>query len=259
MEIFIFWFIFAVIVAVWAGNWGRSGFGFFILSVILSPILSAFILLLKGKIDGGVGKMKCPDCAEYIQEEAIVCRYCGCRFEEIEEENIESFDEESIRKIKEYSGTVPKKQEANWKHYLFIAVFTGVVISITMYFISDNRKVSGRYPKRTIAIQNVTPPVSDCVEFVSLVPAAEVAKEVGKSEYWVLGNYPINLWEKPSSAGYRGKKVGEMISGSNARLIEKRGGDYLVISQKDKSKGWVSNIQVKRVIKLNPKTFERCK
>ncbi|MCH8272410.1 MAG: hypothetical protein IIB41_04050 [Candidatus Marinimicrobia bacterium] len=98
----------------------------------------------------------------------------------------------------------------------------------------------------------------DCVEFVSLIPASEVAKEFGKSELWVLSNYQVNLWGKPPSSGYRGRKVGEMISGSNARLIEKRGNDYLVISPKDKSKGWISNIQVKSIVTLNPKTFKSC-
>ena len=102
-------------------------------------------------------------------------------------------------------------------------------------------------------------PNSECVDFVSLVPASEIAKELGKSELWVLSNYMINLWEKPPSEGYRGKKVGEMISGSNARLIEWGKEGYLVISQKDKSRGWISEIQVKKVIKLNPKTFESCK
>ena len=118
MEIFIFWFIFAIIVGVWAGNWGRSGFGYFILSVILSPILSAFILLISGKLDGGTGKKKCPDCAEHIQKEAIVCRYCGCEFEE--------------KKI----STTNKPQEANWKAGVLI-IAIALLFVVFFYFINS--------------------------------------------------------------------------------------------------------------------------
>ena len=49
MELFLFWLIFAIIVGVWAGSWGRSGFGFFILAVILSPVVTGIILLIAGK------------------------------------------------------------------------------------------------------------------------------------------------------------------------------------------------------------------
>lgn len=115
MEIFIFWFIFAIIVAVWAGNWGRSGFGYFLLSVILSPLLSAIILLVSGKKDGGVDMVKCPDCAEYIKVEAIKCRYCGRKFK------------------KEDSITVPENQEANWKAGVIIIVI-GLLFGIFFYY-----------------------------------------------------------------------------------------------------------------------------
>ena len=118
MEIFIFWFIFAIIVGVWAGNWGRSGFGYFMLSIILSPILSAFILLISCKLDGGTGKKKCPDCAEHIQREAIVCRYCGCEFEE-------------EKKI----STTNKPQEANWKAGVIIIA---IALLLVVFFVFIN-------------------------------------------------------------------------------------------------------------------------
>jgi len=125
-----------------------------------------------------------------------------------------------------------------------IAILIGIILLIIVFSMSEEREISREFS-------------SDCVEFVSLVPAPEIAKELGKSEIWVLSNYSIRLWEKPASEGY-GKTVGEMISGSNARLIEKRGSSYLVISPKDKSRGWISGIQVKKVIKLNPETFKSC-
>ena len=82
MEIFLFWFIISIIVGVWAGNQGRSGFGYFLLSIILSPIIAGLILLLSGSKDGGTDKKKCPQCAEYVQEEAQICKHCRYEFEE---------------------------------------------------------------------------------------------------------------------------------------------------------------------------------
>ena len=53
--------------------------------------------------------------------------------------------------------------------------------------------------------------------------------------------------------------MGKMLAESHARLIRKEGDDYFVQSPLDKSKGWVSGIQVSRIIKKNPITIERCK
>ena len=44
MEFFIFWFIVSILVAVFASTKNRSGFGWFLLSLVVSPIIS-FILL----------------------------------------------------------------------------------------------------------------------------------------------------------------------------------------------------------------------
>ena len=50
-----------------------------------------------------------------------------------------------------------------------------------------------------------------------------------------------------------------MYAGSNARLIRRSGSDYYVQSPLDKSKGWVSDVQVHKIVKRNPITFEKCK
>jgi hypothetical protein len=51
MELFFFWLIFAVLVGVFASKRGRSGFGYFILSVVLSPLIGFLIALVAGKKD----------------------------------------------------------------------------------------------------------------------------------------------------------------------------------------------------------------
>jgi RNA polymerase subunit RPABC4/transcription elongation factor Spt4 len=64
---------------------GRSGFGFFLLSFFLSPLVGFIIALIvkenrevseTNKLLNGDLK-KCPKCAELIKSEAIVCRFCG--------------------------------------------------------------------------------------------------------------------------------------------------------------------------------------
>ena len=85
MEIFFFWFIFALLVGLYARKKGRSGIGFFFLSVLLSPLLGLLIALVVDEqrdtvearqLDYG-GLQKFPFCAELIKPEAIVCKHCG--------------------------------------------------------------------------------------------------------------------------------------------------------------------------------------
>lgn len=46
MEIFILWLVFAGLVGALASSRGRSGFGFFLLSVLLSPLVGLVIVLV---------------------------------------------------------------------------------------------------------------------------------------------------------------------------------------------------------------------
>lgn len=43
------WIALAIFTGVWANNWGRNFSVYFLISLILTPILAAFILLIKGK------------------------------------------------------------------------------------------------------------------------------------------------------------------------------------------------------------------
>ena len=46
MEILVFWLVFAVIVGVIANNKGRSGIGWFLFSIVLSPLLGLIVVLV---------------------------------------------------------------------------------------------------------------------------------------------------------------------------------------------------------------------
>lgn len=83
MEIFLFWVGFSIAVGVLASNRGRSGSGWFVLSLIISPLLGAiFVLLVENLKDvkpSPATHIKCPDCKELILKDALVCKHCGCR------------------------------------------------------------------------------------------------------------------------------------------------------------------------------------
>ena len=85
MELVIFWFILSCVVGVIAGNNGRFGFGYFLLSIVLSPLIGVLCALAAGKnvarleqdqINDG-SKRRCPYCEEIVRVEAVKCRHCG--------------------------------------------------------------------------------------------------------------------------------------------------------------------------------------
>lgn len=80
------WFLLAVVIGIGADGRGRSGFGWFLLSLLLSPLVGFVLLVLLPPLNKQQSTapspqthVKCPDCAELVLAEARVCKHCGAR------------------------------------------------------------------------------------------------------------------------------------------------------------------------------------
>lgn len=84
MAIILFWLFFSFCVGAFAQHRGRSGGGYGLLALLISPLIAFIVVLALGPNREGIesdaissGAMrKCPHCAELVKAEANLCRYC---------------------------------------------------------------------------------------------------------------------------------------------------------------------------------------
>jgi hypothetical protein len=84
MDIFLLWLGLSILVAVFANSRGKSGILYFLLAVLLSPLLGFLIAF----VTGDKTKKKCFNCGQNIDINAKVCPFC----------NIDMKDSNSIKK-----------------------------------------------------------------------------------------------------------------------------------------------------------------
>lgn len=82
---------FAVVAGIIAGSRGRSGFGYFALSLVVSPLIGIILAVALPNLRPSIERAAeladtrdCPHCAERIKKAASICRFCGRDVEPIE-------------------------------------------------------------------------------------------------------------------------------------------------------------------------------
>ena len=134
-----------------------------------------------------------------------------------------------------------------------------VITLIALLFESCNKEAktekSDTNQKTPAVAENIDP---DCVEFVALWAAGDIAERTGKDKKWVFLNYTVDLWDALPVKS-EGNVVWKLRASSYARIIEKRRDDYKVESPVNQVQGWISNEHVKTTSWKNPKTKKLCK
>lgn len=90
MFVVILWLIFSIIIGSVASSKGRSGIGFFFVSLILSPLVGLIIVLIiqpnqstveQKTLEAGHHK-RCSQCGELVKAEASLCKHCHTQLDQ---------------------------------------------------------------------------------------------------------------------------------------------------------------------------------
>jgi hypothetical protein len=111
ISILVVWLALCGVAAYIAGNKGRSGAGIFFLSFFLSPLVGLIVALAMSPDAAALGKKKCPNCAEFVQPDAKICRFCQHSFVEEEAAERARLEAERVRLETEQATAKAREQE----------------------------------------------------------------------------------------------------------------------------------------------------
>ncbi len=82
IEFLFLWLLLAIAIGIWAKNRGRDGAAWFLLSILVSPLIAGIFLAVSKNLateHATFTGASCPECAEPVQAAAKVCKHCGHR------------------------------------------------------------------------------------------------------------------------------------------------------------------------------------
>jgi hypothetical protein len=69
------WLVMMIVTGALASRRGRSVIGWLLLALIFTPVVLLILLVLPDRT-----LKTCPDCAEEVKRDALICRHCGYEF-----------------------------------------------------------------------------------------------------------------------------------------------------------------------------------
>ena len=77
-EVAFLWFVLSVVAGIIAARNGRSGSGYFLISIFFTPLAGLILAVALPKVEReDEDRALCPECAELVKRQAIKCKHCG--------------------------------------------------------------------------------------------------------------------------------------------------------------------------------------
>ena len=98
---------------------------------------------------------------------------------------------------------------------------------------------------------------TNCVKFIALWSAEEIAQEIGQTKKWVFLNYTVDVWNQNTSSENK-EKITKLRASSYAELIDVNEEDFKIKAPMDGKIGWINKSHVKSIVNKNRLTRKLC-
>jgi hypothetical protein len=127
--VFILWAVLAGAVAAWAGRRGLTAGWYLLWALLLSPLVGFIIVAVvepnRERQAARHGLKRCPQCAEFVQPDAKICRFCRNEFASPEAGRATGLLVDGLPQESEGPGGV------GWAILFIIFVAVGLLLAVT--------------------------------------------------------------------------------------------------------------------------------